>query len=127
MAQKRVAIVTGAGSGIGKSAALALLKDGYYVGLVGRRKDMLEKTAAESGAKDRALVLAADITKDAEVKKRFQRGEDQMGPPRRPVQQRRHGRARGADGRPADREIPRGGRTSTWSRCSCARRRRSAS
>ena len=47
----RVAIVTGAGSGIGKSAALALLKDGYGVGLVGRRKDMLEKTAAESGAK----------------------------------------------------------------------------
>ena len=68
---KRVAIVTGAGSGIGKSAALALLKDGYHVGLVGRRKDMLEKTAAESGAKDRALVLAADITKDAEVENVF--------------------------------------------------------
>jgi NAD(P)-dependent dehydrogenase (short-subunit alcohol dehydrogenase family) len=71
MTQKRVAIVTGAGSGIGKSAALALLKDGYYVGLVGRRKDMLEKTASESGAKDRAMVLAADITKDAEVKNVF--------------------------------------------------------
>ena len=52
--EKRVAIVTGAGSGIGKSAALAMLKDGYNVGLVGRRKDMLEKTAAESGAKERA-------------------------------------------------------------------------
>ncbi len=71
MAQKRVAIVTGAGSGIGKSASLALLKDGYYVGLVGRRKDKLEETAAESGAKDRALVLAADITKDDEVAKAF--------------------------------------------------------
>jgi NAD(P)-dependent dehydrogenase (short-subunit alcohol dehydrogenase family) len=71
MAQKRVAIVTGAGSGIGKSASLALLKDGYHVGLVGRRKDMLEETAAESGAKDRALVLAADITKDDEVAKVF--------------------------------------------------------
>ena len=58
MAGKRVAIVTGAGSGIGKSAALALLKDGYYVGLVGRRLGLLEKTAAESGAGDRALVLA---------------------------------------------------------------------
>jgi len=67
----RVAIVTGAGSGIGKSAALALLQDGYCVGLVGRRKDRLEKTAAESGAKDRALVLPADITKDAEVKQLF--------------------------------------------------------
>jgi NAD(P)-dependent dehydrogenase (short-subunit alcohol dehydrogenase family) len=71
MAQKRVAIVTGAGSGIGKSASLALLKDGYHVGLVGRRKDMLEETAAEYGAKDRALVLAADITKDDEVAKIF--------------------------------------------------------
>ena len=54
-------------SGIGKSAALALLKDGYHVGLVGRRKTCW-KTAAESGAKGRAMVLAADITKDAEVK-----------------------------------------------------------
>ncbi|HET7672716.1 MAG TPA: SDR family NAD(P)-dependent oxidoreductase, partial [Burkholderiales bacterium] len=45
MAQKRVALVTGAGTGIGKSAALALLKDGYHVGLVGRRAELLEKTA----------------------------------------------------------------------------------
>jgi len=67
----KVALVTGAGSGIGKSAALALLKDGYKVGLVGRRKDLLQKTADESGAKDRALVLAADITKDDEVAKVF--------------------------------------------------------
>lgn len=46
----RVVLVTGAGTGIGKSAALALLKDGYCVGLVGRRRELLEKTAAESGA-----------------------------------------------------------------------------
>ena len=70
-AAKRVALVTGAGSGIGKSAALALLKNGYHVALVGRRKDMLEKTAAESGAKDRTLVLPADITKDEQVKEVF--------------------------------------------------------
>ena len=68
---KRVALVTGAGTGIGKSAALALLKDGYHVALVGRRKDLLEKTAAESGAQERALVLAADITKDDQVAKVF--------------------------------------------------------
>ena len=67
----RIAIVTGAGSGIGKSAALALLQDGYCVGLVGRREDRLKKTAAESGAKDRAMVLPADLTKDAEVKSVF--------------------------------------------------------
>ena len=71
MAQERVAIVTGAGSGIGKSASPALLKDGYHVGLVGRRKDLLEKTAAESAAADRALVPAADITQDADVERVF--------------------------------------------------------
>jgi NAD(P)-dependent dehydrogenase (short-subunit alcohol dehydrogenase family) len=79
MAQKRVAVVTGAGSGIGKSAALALIRDGYHVALVGRRKDMLEKTAAESAAKDRALVLAADITKDAEVANIFNQVKTQWG------------------------------------------------
>src|SRR3970282_335415 len=67
----KVAVVTGAGTGIGKSAALALLKDGYQVALVGRRKDKLEQTAAESGAKDRALVLAGDTTKPAEVTRIF--------------------------------------------------------
>ena len=79
MAAKRVALVTGAGSGIGKSAALALLKDGYHVGLVGRRKDLLQKTADESGARDRALVLAADITKDEEVAKVFSELKSKFG------------------------------------------------
>jgi NAD(P)-dependent dehydrogenase (short-subunit alcohol dehydrogenase family) len=68
---KRVALVTGASAGIGKSAALALLKDGYHVALVARRKDLLEQVAAESGAKDRTLVLAGDVTQDAFVKEAF--------------------------------------------------------
>jgi len=79
MTSQRVALVTGAGSGIGKSAALALLKDGYHVALVGRRKDMLEKAAAESGAKDRCLVLPADITIDSEVKKIFSELKSKWG------------------------------------------------
>lgn len=79
MAAKRVAIVTGAGSGIGKAASLALLKDGYHVGLVGRRKDMLEKTAVESAAGDRALVLAGDITRDADVERVFSEVKDRFG------------------------------------------------
>ena len=79
MTQRRVAIVTGAGSGIGKSAALALLKDGYHVGLVGRRKEMLEKTAAESAAPDRALVLPADITRDADVERVFSEVKSRFG------------------------------------------------
>ena len=79
MSQKRVAIVTGAGTGIGKSAALALLKDGYNVALVGRRKEMLDKTASESGAKDRALVCPADITKPENVNAVFAKVKDQWG------------------------------------------------
>jgi NAD(P)-dependent dehydrogenase (short-subunit alcohol dehydrogenase family) len=71
MKAKRVALITGAGSGIGKAAALALLEDGYHVALVGRRKDRLEQTAAESGAPERALVLPADITRDPQVKEVF--------------------------------------------------------
>jgi NAD(P)-dependent dehydrogenase (short-subunit alcohol dehydrogenase family) len=76
---EKVAIVTGAGTGIGKSAALALLKDGYCVGLVGRRKELLEKTAADSGAKDRALVLPGDITQPATVKEIFARVKEKWG------------------------------------------------
>ena len=46
----KVAVVTGAGSGIGKASALALLKEGYSVALAGRRAELLEQTAAASGA-----------------------------------------------------------------------------
>ena len=67
MANTKVAIVTGAGTGIGKSAALALLKDGYHVALVGRRKELLEKTAADSGAANRTLCLPADLAKPENI------------------------------------------------------------
>jgi NAD(P)-dependent dehydrogenase (short-subunit alcohol dehydrogenase family) len=76
---QKVALVTGAGTGIGKSAALALLKDGFAVALVGRRKELLEKTAADSGAKDRALVLPADLAKPDEVKNVFSKTMDAWG------------------------------------------------
>jgi NAD(P)-dependent dehydrogenase (short-subunit alcohol dehydrogenase family) len=79
MSQKRVALVTGAGTGIGKSAALALLGDGYHVALVGRRKELLEKAAADSGAKDRAMVCPGDITKPEVVKDLFGRVKSQWG------------------------------------------------
>ena len=75
----RVAIVTGAGTGIGKSAALALLKDGYAVGLVGRRKELLEGTAAEGGAPERALALQADITEPDAVKRVFNAVKEKWG------------------------------------------------
>ena len=68
----QVALVTGAGSGIGKAVALAFLKDGYRVALAGRRLDTLERTAAESGAGDRALPVSADVTSPESVRALFE-------------------------------------------------------
>ena len=59
--QTKVAIITGAGSGIGKAAALALLGDGYRVVLGGRRAAPLDEVAAESGAADRVLAVPTDV------------------------------------------------------------------
>jgi NAD(P)-dependent dehydrogenase (short-subunit alcohol dehydrogenase family) len=75
----KVAIVTGAGTGIGKAAALAMLQDGYRVGIVGRRRELLEETAKESAAGDRVLVLAADITKPENVTAVFAKVKDNWG------------------------------------------------
>ena len=75
----KVALVTGAGTGIGKAAALALLKDGYCVALVGRRKELLDKAATDSGAGDRALVLPSDITKPEVVKQIFETTKKKWG------------------------------------------------
>ena len=62
----RVAIVTGAGTGIGKAATLALLQDGYRVVLAGRRAGPLAEVIALSGmASDRALAVPTDVS-DAE-------------------------------------------------------------
>jgi NAD(P)-dependent dehydrogenase (short-subunit alcohol dehydrogenase family) len=67
----RTAVVTGAGSGVGKAAALALLKGGYKVALAGRRKDALEATAQASGAGDRAFVVPTDVAKQDSVRALF--------------------------------------------------------
>lgn len=63
----KVAIITGAGSGIGKAVALALLADGYQVVLAGRRIEPLEAVAMQSGAGARALVRVADVSDEAAV------------------------------------------------------------
>jgi len=75
----RVAIVTGAGTGIGKAAALALLKEGYRVALAGRRRERLDETAAESAAGERALVVPTDVADPAAVKALFARTRDAFG------------------------------------------------
>ena len=60
----KVAIVTGAGSGVGRGAALALLAQGYSVALAGRREDALAETIAEAGSDGpRAIAITTDITK----------------------------------------------------------------
>ncbi len=69
----KVAIITGAGSGIGKQTALLLLAQGYSVTLAGRRRERLEATAAESGAGERALVAPADVTDPTSVQELFDR------------------------------------------------------
>ena len=71
-ASTKVAIVTGAGSGIGKAAALALLRNGYRVALAGRRREPLEKTRAESqAAADDALVVTTNVADPASVRALF--------------------------------------------------------
>jgi len=68
----RVAMVTGAGSGIGRATALALLVDGYSVVLAGRRPGALEQTIAKAGAAGaRALAVPADVTEPASVRALF--------------------------------------------------------
>ncbi len=76
----KVAIVTGAGSGIGKAVALALAQEGYAVVLAGRRVDRLEQTAAESGdCVARTLVVPADIGNPAAVEVLFSRTKERFG------------------------------------------------
>ena len=68
----RIALVTGAGSGVGKAAALALLAAGWRVALVGRRPEPLQEVAAESGvASDRYLVVPGDVSDEASVQAMF--------------------------------------------------------
>ena len=76
--QHKVAVVTGAGSGIGKAAALALLRAGYSVALAGRRQDMLEQTAAESGAGSRALAVPTNVADPADVHALFAQTVDKF-------------------------------------------------
>jgi NAD(P)-dependent dehydrogenase (short-subunit alcohol dehydrogenase family) len=77
---EKVAIVTGAGSGIGKAVALALMREGYAVVLAGRRKERLEAAALEgksSGA--RTLIVPTDVSDPASVKALFAKTKVSFG------------------------------------------------
>ena len=65
MPDKKIALVTGAGTGIGKAVALALGAAGYQLVLTGRRKEVLEEVASEAG--QGAVTVAADLTDPASV------------------------------------------------------------
>ncbi len=69
----RVALVTGAGSGIGRAVALGLSAAGYTVALAGRRVGALEETAAQAAAPGRTLVVPTDVTDPAAVRSLFDR------------------------------------------------------
>ena len=81
MAQsQKVALVTGAGTGIGKAVALALMKEGYAVVLAGRRQDKLDETASEgkpTGAK--SLVVPTDVSDAASIKALFAKTKATFG------------------------------------------------
>ncbi len=76
----KVAIVTGAGTGIGKQTALALLQEGYCVALAGRRVEPLEETSAEAEAPaSRVLVVPTDVSDPASVRGLFDKTKETFG------------------------------------------------
>ena len=79
-AATKVALVTGAGSGIGRASALGSWREGYAVVLAGRRRAALEETAAQAGPdRDRALVVPADVTDPASVAALFDATRETFG------------------------------------------------
>jgi NAD(P)-dependent dehydrogenase (short-subunit alcohol dehydrogenase family) len=78
--EDKVALVTGAGSGIGRAAALALLAEGYAVVLAGRRREALEATAElASSSSGRARVVVADIRDPESVRALFEEVRSAFG------------------------------------------------
>lgn len=73
MSEPKFALVTGAGSGIGRQVALALIKEGYTVALAGRRTEALEETAQLGGDPASCLVQSTDVGDPASVERLFER------------------------------------------------------
>src|SRR5688572_6142379 len=75
----KVAIVTGAGSGIGKAASLALFRAGYAVVLAGRRTENLYQTLAEKPAEAEGFVIPTDVAKPQAIRDLFTKTADRFG------------------------------------------------
>jgi NAD(P)-dependent dehydrogenase (short-subunit alcohol dehydrogenase family) len=79
-ATKRIAIITGAGSGIGRTSALALLRDGWSVTLAGRRRETLLETAELAGeARGRTLVVPTDVADPDAMRVMFDATKERFG------------------------------------------------
>jgi NAD(P)-dependent dehydrogenase (short-subunit alcohol dehydrogenase family) len=79
-AQIRSALVTGAGTGVGRAVALALLAGGYRVALAGRRRELLEETAKLAGERGgNALVVPTDVSKPDQVAALFSQIREKFG------------------------------------------------
>lgn len=76
----RIALITGAGSGIGRACALGLLRDGWSVALVGRRLEALQATASLAGVDNaRTLPISCDVGREEEVAAAFETVREQYG------------------------------------------------
>ena len=76
----KVAIVTGAGSGVGRAVTLGLLKEGYQVALAGRRQDALEQTVAAAGpSRSGALVVPTDVRDPRAIQALFEKTRKAFG------------------------------------------------
>jgi NAD(P)-dependent dehydrogenase (short-subunit alcohol dehydrogenase family) len=76
----KVALVTGAGTGIGKAVALAFLQEGYRVTLTGRRKELLAQAVIEAGtAAGQALMVPSDVRDPASVRALFMKTREAFG------------------------------------------------
>ncbi|MCK8782792.1 SDR family oxidoreductase [Roseomonas sp. NAR14] len=75
----KFALVTGAGSGVGRAVALALAGEGYAVALAGRRLDALEETASLAGAEARTLPVSTDVSNPDSVNALFERLRAEFG------------------------------------------------
>jgi NAD(P)-dependent dehydrogenase (short-subunit alcohol dehydrogenase family) len=76
----KIALITGAGSGIGKASALALMRTGWSVVLAGRRKELLEDVAREGQATgQKSLVVPTDVADPASIRQLFARTKETFG------------------------------------------------
>ena len=79
MANTKVAVVTGAGTGIGKASAIALVKEGYHVAFAGRRPEPIEEACRESGGGERAMPVVTNVADHKSVAELFAKVKSKWG------------------------------------------------